>query len=133
MVRRLAALYGEETIGLRLVERELGSVRTASPGENPAEEAADQAANAATAARRESLAAAAERHIRSYFAAHEGRLPARGLHNRIMREVERPLIQIALEATRGNQLRAAELLGLNRNTLRKKIKELAIPVPRSLK
>ena len=97
--------------------------------------AVDSAGDRAEAADtpRESLAAAAERHIRSYFSAHEGRLPARGLHQRVMREVERPLILVALEATRGNQLRAAELLGLNRNTLRKKLKELAIPVPRSVK
>jgi two-component system nitrogen regulation response regulator GlnG len=48
-----------------------------------------------------------------------------------MREVERPLISLTLEATRGNQIRAAEVLGLNRNTLRKKIRELNIPVVRS--
>jgi two-component system nitrogen regulation response regulator GlnG len=131
LVRRLAALYGEETIGLRLVEREL---EQSAPVEESAPPSESQSVDAAaSAARKESLAAAAERHIRSYFAAHEGRLPARGLHTRIMREVERPLIQATLDATRGNQLKAAELLGLNRNTLRKKIKELAIPVPRSLK
>jgi two-component system nitrogen regulation response regulator GlnG len=131
LVRRLAALYGEETIGPGLVERELGSAAWPAGGADPAE--VPSAAGTPPPARRESLAAAAERHIRSYFEAHEGRLPARGLHNRIMREVERPLIQLTLDATRGNQLRAAELLGLNRNTLRKKIRELAIPVPRGLK
>ncbi len=133
LVRRLAALYGEETIGLRLVERELDQLPPAEGAPGPAEPGAVAEPGGVPAARRESLATAAERHIRSYFAAHEGRLPARGLHTRIMREVERPLIQATLEATRGNQLRAAELLGLNRNTLRKKIKELAIPVPRGLK
>ena len=133
LVRRLAALYGEETIGLRLVERELEQSASVEESATPAETSASADPAAASAARKESLASAAERHIRSYFAAHEGRLPARGLHTRIMREVERPLIQTTLEATRGNQLKAAELLGLNRNTLRKKIKELAIPVPRGLK
>ena len=133
LVRRLAALYGEETIGLRLVERELEQSASVEESATPAEASASADPAAASAARKESLASAAERHIRSYFAAHEGRLPARGLHTRIMREVERPLIQTTLEATRGNQLKAAELLGLNRNTLRKKIKELAIPVPRGLK
>jgi len=131
LVRRFAALYGEDTIGLRLVERELD--RSVPAAEAPANPDTASATDQGAALKRESLAAAAERHIRSYFAAHEGRLPARGLHTRIMREVERPLIQATLEATRGNQLRAAELLGLNRNTLRKKIKDLAIPVPRSLK
>jgi two-component system nitrogen regulation response regulator GlnG len=46
-------------------------------------------------------------------------------------EVERPLILAALTATRGNQIKAAELLGLNRNTLRKKIRELGVSVYRS--
>ena len=57
------------------------------------------------------------------------RLPAPGLFDRL-REIERPLIMLTLEATRGNQIRAAEVLGLNRNTLRKKIRDLNIPVVR---
>ena len=49
-------------------------------------------------------------------------------------KIERPLIQLTLGATRGNpKLKAAQLLGLNRNTLRKKIRELDIDVARSLK
>jgi len=58
---------------------------------------------------------------------------AAGLYDRVLREVERPLILLTLGATRGNQLKAAQLLGLNRNTLRKKIRELDIDVARSLK
>ena len=81
----------------------------------------------------EGLAGAVERHIKGYFAAHKGGLPAAGLYDRILREVERPLIVLTLGATRGNQIRAAHLLGLNRNTLRKKIRELDIPVVRGLK
>ena len=71
--------------------------------------------------------------IKGYFAAHKGGLPATGLYDRVLREVERPLILLTLGATRGNQIRAAHLLGLNRNTLRKKIRELDIPVVRGLK
>jgi two-component system nitrogen regulation response regulator GlnG len=74
-----------------------------------------------------------EHHLRSYFAAHEDGLPAPGLYDRILREVERPLIELSLSATRGNQIRAAKLLGLNRNTLRKKIRDLDIQVIRGLK
>ena len=74
-----------------------------------------------------------ERHIRGYFAAHKGVLPAAGLYDRVLREVERPLIALTLGATRGNQIKAAHLLGLNRNTLRKKIRELDIPVVRGIK
>jgi two-component system, NtrC family, nitrogen regulation response regulator GlnG len=51
----------------------------------------------------------------------------------VLREIERPLIQLSLSATRGNQLKAAQLLGLNRNTLRKKVRELDIDVARGLK
>jgi two-component system nitrogen regulation response regulator GlnG len=81
----------------------------------------------------DSLSTATELHLRRYFTAHGGSLPARGLYDRVLREVERPLISLSLEATRGNQIRAAELLGLNRNTLRKKIRELDIQVVRDLK
>jgi two-component system nitrogen regulation response regulator GlnG len=56
---------------------------------------------------------------------------ARNLHPMLISAVERPLIASALRETRGNQIQAAELLGLNRNTLRKKIIELHIPVKRT--
>ncbi|HXF94202.1 MAG TPA: helix-turn-helix domain-containing protein [Nitrospiraceae bacterium] len=54
----------------------------------------------------------------------------RNLHPMLMTAVERPLIALALKETKGNQIQAAELLGLNRNTLRKKIIDLRIPVRR---
>ena len=53
-----------------------------------------------------------------------------GLYDRVLEEVERPLIQLTLAATRGNQVRAAEILGLNRNTLRKKIHDLGVEMQR---
>lgn len=67
-------------------------------------------------------------HLDQYFDYHEDGLPPAGLYQRILREVERPLIQKVLQVTNGNQVKAAELLGLNRNTLRKKIRELDISV-----
>ena len=120
LVRRLAALYSQEVIGLDIVEAELGQ---SSPVDAPPAESAAG----------EGLGAAVERHINDYFAAHRGALPAAGLYDRVLREVERPLIVATLAATRGNQIKAAHLLGLNRNTLRKKIRELDIPVVRGLK
>jgi two-component system nitrogen regulation response regulator GlnG len=48
-----------------------------------------------------------------------------------LREIEYPVISAALSATRGNQIKAAELLGLNRNTLRKKVRDLDIRWMRS--
>jgi len=81
----------------------------------------------------DSLSAAVERHLLTYYSAHKDILPATGLYDRVLREVERPLIELTLAATRGNQIKAAHVLGLNRNTLRKKIRVLDIPVVRGLK
>ncbi|MBV7392820.1 response regulator [Mameliella sediminis] len=73
------------------------------------------------------------RHLRRYFDLHGAMLPPPGLYGRILREVEAPLIEIALEATGGNQAKCADLLGINRNTLRKKITDLDIRVTRRRK
>lgn len=77
------------------------------------------------------LSASVERHLRDYFDAHENGLPSSGLYDRILQEIERPLLSIALAECRGNQLRAAELLGLNRNTLRKKLRDLGLEPKRA--
>ncbi|MEN8917560.1 MAG: response regulator [Octadecabacter sp.] len=79
------------------------------------------------------LSGSVEQHLRRYFDLHGGALPPVGLYQRILREVEAPLIEIALDATLGNQAKCAELLGINRNTLRKKITELDIRVTRRRK
>ena len=75
-----------------------------------------------------SLGMSVEEHLKNFFKLHKGKLPSAGLYSRIINEVERPLISICLNATKGNQIKASKLLGLNRNTLRKKIKELKIKV-----
>lgn len=67
-----------------------------------------------------------ETQLRRYFAAHEGDLPAPGLYDRLLACLEKPLIIETLRATGGNQIKAAEILGLNRNTLRKKMRDLGI-------
>jgi two-component system nitrogen regulation response regulator GlnG len=74
---------------------------------------------------------AVERHLNDLFKSHADGLPPPGLYHRILREIEYPLISAALGATRGNQIKAAELLGLNRNTLRKKVRDLDIRLLRS--
>ena len=121
LVRRLSALYSEEVIGVETIEAELADAMSALE-QSPAP--ADVAAEV-------SLADAVDRHLQSLFAAHGDRLPPDGMYDRVISEVERPLLSLALGATRGNQLRAARLLGLNRNTLRKKIKDLDVPVVRT--
>lgn len=83
-----------------------------------------------TTAAPERLGQSIETHLQRYFDLHGEDLPPPGLYDRILREVERPLIEIALDATGGNQLRCAELLGINRNTLRKKVNDLNIEVTR---
>ena len=113
LVQRLAALYSEEVIGTEIIRTELNDGTTQS--ETPASASGG-------------LSDAVDGHLRTYFNAHDGSLPTAGLYNRILHEVERPLILQTLQATRGNQVKAAEVLGLNRNTLRKKIRELRIPI-----
>ncbi len=118
LVRRLAALYSQEIIGIEVIEAELAEVF-------PPPEAGDGG--------KESLGGAVERHLRDYYAAHKDGLPPPGLYDRVLREIERPLISLSLAATRGNQIKAAQVLGLNRNTLRKKLRELDIQVVRGIK
>ena len=79
----------------------------------------------------ENLSTAVERHLNRYFSGFGDGLPPPGLYHRILREIEYPLLSAALAATRGNQIRAADLLGVNRNTLRKKIRDLEIQVIRT--
>ena len=119
LVRRLAVLYSEETIGDDVIKSELELVRP-SPISEPEQQVIDH-----------SLGSVISRHVDRYFETEDGSLPLPGIYGRMLREVERPLILRTLEATRGNQVKAAELLGLNRNTLRKKIRDLDIRVIRS--
>jgi two-component system nitrogen regulation response regulator GlnG len=81
----------------------------------------------------EKLSGSVERHLKRYFDLHGNMLPPPGLYARILREIELPLIEIALDATGGNQAKCADLLGINRNTLRKKITDLDIHVTRRRK
>ncbi|MBN8997008.1 MAG: nitrogen regulation protein NR(I) [Rhizobiales bacterium] len=117
LIRRLSALYPQETITENIIEAEL---------DQPA-----LAVQPAGGQSEDTLSASVERHLAAYFGGFGDNLPPPGLYHRILREVENPLISAALAATRGNQIKAAELLGVNRNTLRKKIRDLDIQVIRS--
>jgi two-component system, NtrC family, nitrogen regulation response regulator GlnG len=117
LARRLAALYPQETITSAVIDNELApSTPTPLGDEGHAEE---------------NLSAAVERYLNQYFGGFADGLPPPGLYHRILREIEYPLVSAALAATRGNQIRAADLLGVNRNTLRKKIRDLEIQVIRT--
>jgi two-component system, NtrC family, nitrogen regulation response regulator GlnG len=133
LVRRLAALYPQETITEHLVETELGF--DAAPLSDfrpiPAAAALPGAVSASAETDGSTLSISVENHLGALFKSHGDQLPPAGLYHRVLREVEGPLISAALAATRGNQIKAAELLGLNRNTLRKKVRELDIRLMRS--
>jgi len=117
LVRRFAALYAQDSITGDLVEQELTANARPAFDDGQSQEI--------------DVGQAVERYLTDYFAGFGDQLPPAGLYQRILHEVENPLITSALAATRGNQIRAAELLGLNRNTLRKKIRELDIQVIKS--
>jgi two-component system, NtrC family, nitrogen regulation response regulator GlnG len=114
LARRLAALYPQETISASVIDAELSQPALVSAAEEPSSE--------------EGLSAAIERHLTAYFSSFGNELPPPGLYHRVLREIEHPLLTATLAATRGNQIRAADLLGVNRNTLRKKIRDLDIQV-----
>jgi two-component system nitrogen regulation response regulator GlnG len=115
-IRRLVATAAEDEITRPEVEMVLGSQPAIEP--------------LIAGAGGDQLSGSVEKHLRRYFDLHGGALPPPGLYQRILREVETPLIELALDATGGNQAKCADLLGINRNTLRKKITDLDIQVTR---
>jgi two-component system nitrogen regulation response regulator GlnG len=112
LMRRLAALVREEVITAALIEQQFQHPLTAD--------------TVAAAPSGGGLADAVEHHLTRYFGTFGRDLPPDGLYDRILAEMERPLLQLSMAAAKGNQLRAARLLGINRNTLRKKLTDLAI-------
>jgi len=118
-VRQMVVLCPEDEITSVFVSERIRQIPTASSGTQTA--------------MGDRLSGAVGAHLQRYFDQHGDILPPPGLYNRILREVELPLIALTLSATRGNQIKAAELLGINRNTLRKKIADLDISVTRGRK
>jgi two-component system nitrogen regulation response regulator GlnG len=118
LARRLAALYPQEIITASVVDGELAPPAVVTGG-SLAMPSVDN------------LSAAVEHYLAGYFASCPNGVPPPGLYHRILREIEIPLLSATLAATRGNQIRAADLLGLNRNTLRKKIRDLDLQVYRT--
>jgi two-component system nitrogen regulation response regulator GlnG len=106
-------LAREDVIGAQLIEAQLGQRSEIAP-------VAELEAAAG------GLADAVETHLSRYFAAFGRDLPPDGMYDRILAEIERPLLSLSMAAVRGNQLKAAKMLGINRNTLRKKLTELGI-------
>ncbi len=112
LMRRLAAIVRDPVIPADVIAVQLG---------------ADTMISSETT---ETLGQSVERYLRRYFLDFGDNLPPNGLYDHILAEVEKPLLLAALNAVRGNQLRAADLLGINRNTLRKKLTLLGITTRR---
>ena len=119
LLRRLVAIEIDDLIAAAAIEREMAAT-PAAPVAEPA--------NWAGA----SLGEFTENYLSRYFASFNNGLPPSGLYERILAEIEPPLLRAILAATGGNQLRAAELLGINRNTLRVKLRDRQIKVMRGL-
>src|SRR6266550_3738862 len=117
LARRLAALYPQDVITASVIDGELAPPAITSGG--------------SIQLGVDNLGGAVEAYLSSHFSGFPNGVPPPGLYHRILKEIEVPLLTAALAATRGNQIRAADLLGLNRNTLRKKIRDLDIQVYRS--
>jgi two-component system nitrogen regulation response regulator GlnG len=113
LVRRLSALYADESISAEIVQNELNI------SDRP---------QAAGAAGPMDVSMAVETHVGQLLREYEPNLPPAGLYQRVIDRVEAPLIAMALNACGGNQIKAADLLGLNRNTLRKKIRTHSIEI-----
>jgi two-component system, NtrC family, nitrogen regulation response regulator GlnG len=114
LMRRLAVLARDDVISAALVEDQLG-VATERSSDNLPIELVDT-----------NLSQAIVRYLNQYFALHGDALPPDGLYNRMLETLERPLLEASMRAARGNQIRAAKLLGINRNTIRKKLSDFEI-------
>ncbi len=119
LMRRIAALSPYPIIGADTIRRELFKERSmplinSHPGQGDTLEAVAKSAIA-----------------KLISEASASGTPITGLHETVLAAVERPLFELALRETRGNQIKAAEMLGLNRNTLRKRLSTLEVDLGRS--
>jgi two-component system, NtrC family, nitrogen regulation response regulator GlnG len=125
LTRRLAALYPQDVIGEALIEAELSvGASPLFPSSSVGDDGRKRAAPAAAQITGDGFDAAVERAVADLFRSFGGATPQVGLYHRVLHDLEAPLIAATLAWTRGNQIKAAEILGLNRNTLRKKIRDL---------
>jgi two-component system, NtrC family, nitrogen regulation response regulator GlnG len=113
LVKRLIAMEVDDTISQDSVKRELASNQLTSSPE-------------AAVGSIDRISDFMEQHLAKYISDFGDSLPPNGLYERILAEIEPPLLRAILVATRGNQLKAADVLGINRNTLRAKLKEREI-------
>lgn len=122
LIRRICILYTQETITANIVKTEIKNSGYFKQGLEAASNTGFQNIRAAT-----------EYFITRYFDDHNEALPPDGVYQRFLNEFEYPLISNTLAACNGNQIKAAKVLGLNRNTLRKKIQMHGIKIIKTAK
>ena len=143
LIQRIVALYPQQLIDDEVIRRELGDIHLKADQINVSETVLETAlavdttlptteVSMAGVGTNAALSDVISHYLVQYFKAHEGELPSVGLYDRIIKEVEKPLVSLSLHATGNNQIKAAQLLGINRNTLRKKIKELNLDLTKSV-
>ncbi len=118
VVRRLAALYPQDVITKNIADDELRKVTVTNIDEGE------------SAPSTQSLSLIVEALVKDALSG-VGEKPRQQLYQDILHQMEKPLISSTLAFTGGNQIKASEILGLNRNTLRKKIKELDLQIYKS--
>ncbi len=113
LMRRLAVLARDDSISGIMIDQQLDHAMSSNL-ETPMSFA------------EESLSLAVQQHLTQYFSSFGAGLPPAGLHHRLFVAIERPLLITTMTVVKGNQIRAAKLLGINRNTLRKRLSDLGI-------
>lgn len=113
LIVRLTALYSQDSISGEIVRHELSSGDFVQGSDTNKSVVSD-------------ISIATENWLGEHFKSYPDENAPAGLYKQVLTKMEVPLILASLAYTGGNQIRTAELLGLNRNTLRKKIKELDI-------
>lgn len=109
LIKRVTALYPQEVITSSVIQQELAENMPVMPAE--------------PIVLGQSFHESVTAHVAKLFTSYNDN-PPRGIYYKLLREFETPFIEYVMKQMRGNQIKASELLGLNRNTLRKKIKEL---------
>jgi two-component system, NtrC family, nitrogen regulation response regulator GlnG len=118
LMRRLAVLARHDVIGASLIDQHISQSAVSSPLSPQRAVSGENASD--------SVAMAVQMSVEAFFNRYAPNLPPDDVYHRMLVSFEAPLLRVAMQACAGNQIRTAKLLGLNRNTLRKKLSDLGI-------